>query len=631
VERELRRFLDCGIPANGFARLRCPDCGHERLVAFSCKGRCLCPSCMGRRMAATAAELVDQRLPAVPYRQWVLTLPFPLRFALASNRRFLAAVLRALLDTIFAWQRQRARELARDPARFREAVLVPETHRTDHHDHHDHHDQAPIDLSRMDLHQARPGAVTFLQRFGGAINLNPHYHSGVPDGLFVPADAADPTSPLLFIELPPPTDLEVEELLVAIAARVLRTARRFHLPELTLRSLERQVDQHPLARGARARFRDEPDDDDLDPFAASPEDDPLEDDPQQTLLLQTLAHALTPPLRPAPPPPGAAAPADADPQALALPLAAESVQSDDSDSPTPWLPPPDNLPPPLCARIAGFSLHAARSVETHDRAGLERLCRYGLRPPFAAERLSILPDGRVTYAMRRPWTTRDGRRTHQLVLDPIDFMRRLAALVPPPYFNTVRYHGVFASRNKLHKRLPLPPPPFAAPAAPAPHTELRMEDASEAGTEPSAHPPADTARPPADTARPPADTARPPADTARPPGDTARPPGDTDVSTATKTGNTTDNTTGDTTDSNKPPAPSKHSKKSTGWAALLMRTLDIDALKCPSPGCAGRMVVLAFLTDPRVIARVLDPRTPLRAPGPRAPQAANRPRPRFRL
>ncbi|MDY0002528.1 MAG: transposase zinc-binding domain-containing protein, partial [Polyangia bacterium] len=102
VEHEFRRFLDCGIPAQGFARLRCPDCGHERIVAFSCKGRCLCPSCMGRRMASSAAELVDERLPAVPYRQWVITFPFSLRFALATNRRFLSAVLSAFLGTLFA-------------------------------------------------------------------------------------------------------------------------------------------------------------------------------------------------------------------------------------------------------------------------------------------------------------------------------------------------------------------------------------------------------------------------------------------------------------------------------------------------------------------------------------------------
>jgi anaerobic ribonucleoside-triphosphate reductase len=53
VEREFRRYLECGILAYGFARARCPDCGHDFLVAFSCKGRGLCPSCNARRMAET--------------------------------------------------------------------------------------------------------------------------------------------------------------------------------------------------------------------------------------------------------------------------------------------------------------------------------------------------------------------------------------------------------------------------------------------------------------------------------------------------------------------------------------------------------------------------------------------------
>ena len=43
VERDFRAYLRCGILAHGFARARCPDCGHERLVAFSCKGRGACP------------------------------------------------------------------------------------------------------------------------------------------------------------------------------------------------------------------------------------------------------------------------------------------------------------------------------------------------------------------------------------------------------------------------------------------------------------------------------------------------------------------------------------------------------------------------------------------------------------
>ena len=63
VERELRAFLACGILAHGFVRVRCDACAHERLVAFSCKGRGFCPACGGRRMADTAAHLMDRVLP----------------------------------------------------------------------------------------------------------------------------------------------------------------------------------------------------------------------------------------------------------------------------------------------------------------------------------------------------------------------------------------------------------------------------------------------------------------------------------------------------------------------------------------------------------------------------------------
>ena len=58
---------------HGFLRLRCEDCGHEKLVAFSCKRRGFCPSCGARRMAETTAHLVDQVVPQVPVRQWVLS------------------------------------------------------------------------------------------------------------------------------------------------------------------------------------------------------------------------------------------------------------------------------------------------------------------------------------------------------------------------------------------------------------------------------------------------------------------------------------------------------------------------------------------------------------------------------
>jgi hypothetical protein len=68
VERELRAYLECGLLCHGFVRVRCGDCGRDRLVAFSCKGRGFCPACVGRRTADTAAHLVDRVLPQAPVR-----------------------------------------------------------------------------------------------------------------------------------------------------------------------------------------------------------------------------------------------------------------------------------------------------------------------------------------------------------------------------------------------------------------------------------------------------------------------------------------------------------------------------------------------------------------------------------
>jgi hypothetical protein len=92
---ELERYLGCGLLANGFARVRCAGCGFERLVAFSCKGRGVCPSCGARRMAETAALLADELLPRVAYRQWVLTVPQRVRYLLARQPELVTLVLGA--------------------------------------------------------------------------------------------------------------------------------------------------------------------------------------------------------------------------------------------------------------------------------------------------------------------------------------------------------------------------------------------------------------------------------------------------------------------------------------------------------------------------------------------------------
>ena len=93
VKDKFDAFLECGIIAHGFLRVRCGECGHEKLVAFSCKRRGICPSCGARRMAETAAYLVDHVIPRVPVRQRVLAFPIPSRVLLAAHPQLLTSVL----------------------------------------------------------------------------------------------------------------------------------------------------------------------------------------------------------------------------------------------------------------------------------------------------------------------------------------------------------------------------------------------------------------------------------------------------------------------------------------------------------------------------------------------------------
>ena len=90
VVREFEEFLRCGILERGLARLACRRCGHEMVVAWSCKRRGWCPSCCGRRIADVAAHLVDAVLPVAPHRQWVFSLPWSLRAAVEFDRRLCA-------------------------------------------------------------------------------------------------------------------------------------------------------------------------------------------------------------------------------------------------------------------------------------------------------------------------------------------------------------------------------------------------------------------------------------------------------------------------------------------------------------------------------------------------------------
>jgi hypothetical protein len=116
-------------------------------------------------------------------------------------------------------------------------------------------------------------------------------------------------------------------------------------------------------------------------------------------------------------------------------------------------------------------LHAGVDIAANQREKLERLCRYVSRPPVASERLALTASGQVRYTLKTPY--RDG--TTHIVLEPLDLMARLAALVPPPRMHLTRYHGVFAPHSKLRAAVtpahrgrgaPKPPAPAADPAKP---------------------------------------------------------------------------------------------------------------------------------------------------------------------
>ena len=112
MQREFEGYLQCGRLEHGFLRVRCDTCHAEHLVAFSCRRRGFCPSCGARRMAESAALLMDEVLPAQPMRQWVLSFPFQLRFLFASRPAIMGQVLGIVYRVIAthlikkAWQTQ---------------------------------------------------------------------------------------------------------------------------------------------------------------------------------------------------------------------------------------------------------------------------------------------------------------------------------------------------------------------------------------------------------------------------------------------------------------------------------------------------------------------------------------------
>src|SRR4051812_47489506 len=104
-----------------------------------------------------------------------------------------------------------------------------------------------------------------------------------------------------------------------------------------------------------------------------------------------------------------------------------------------------NSQQPGCVNTHGFSLHVAVRCNAHQRKELERLCFYITRPAIANERLKRDRAGQVVLQLKSPW--RDG--TTHIVMSPLEFLQRLAALVPRPRLHLIRFHGVLAPHATL--------------------------------------------------------------------------------------------------------------------------------------------------------------------------------------
>jgi hypothetical protein len=267
VEAALRAFLRCGVLACGFGRARCVVCGFDRLVPFSCKRRGVCASCGGRRMSETAAEQVTRLWPSVPVRQWVLSLPWPLRLPVARDPSLLTKVSRIFFEAVRDLLRQRAAGVAgadegarREIGAVTSGLAEPQVGRLRRRSA----SRCGVVIARNPLRMpsrsllaalASPrrnsttlwSGESLVQRFGSALNLNPHLHVLVADGVFLCRE--DGSSPR-FVPTPPPTRSELAAVLRTVAARVARIQKVGADDDLgPLRSVA-------AARGTFTRMRD---------------------------------------------------------------------------------------------------------------------------------------------------------------------------------------------------------------------------------------------------------------------------------------------------------------------------------------------------------------------------------------
>jgi hypothetical protein len=305
-------------------------------------------------MAQTAAHLVEQVLPWVPTRQWVVSVPIPLRYWMASSQDLMATVHTIIRRTIGQYDVNQAVQRG---------------------------------IARAAVH---PGSVTFIQRFGSALNLNLHFHVISLEGVYLDRTAAG-LKPR-FVTAEPPTDADIAAVLQQISRRVIRKLRWLGYLEEGMES--------PVATGY----------------------DPLRDTAPE--LARTMAASVQ--------------------HRIAFgEHAGQQVRRIGSGFGSEGEAP--RLTGPRCASVHGFSLHAQTQIPAHRRDQLEQLIRYTARGAVSLERLQADANGDLVYTFTHPWS--DG--TTGITLSPLELLEKLAALVPLPHVHLVRYGGCLAPHSHL--------------------------------------------------------------------------------------------------------------------------------------------------------------------------------------
>jgi len=235
--------------------------------------------------------------------------------------------------------------------------------------------------------RAQTGAITLIQRFGSAANLNIHLHCLVLDGVYRTQNGVAE-----FCSVRPPMAEQLQSLLSLLSQIIQRIMKA-------------------LTRNGAL----------------------IEEEEGMSYLAEMETDAALAPLQSAACTYRIALGRRAGQKVLTLKTApTQNVQ-----------PQPDKK---YCVNAHGFSLHAGVRCAMNQRKELERLCCYITRPAIANERLTLNNSGQVVLTLKTPY--RDG--TTHIVMSPLAFMQRLAALVPRPRLNLIRFNGVLAPFNPLH-------------------------------------------------------------------------------------------------------------------------------------------------------------------------------------